>query len=118
LVKTQKLFEMGDFSKYPRFHGLSIETTKFVQSHVRQFLGIANLDSPRVTDLFHPKYCRSRYSFGYPACPNLEDQAKIFRMLGPAKSTGKQLAEGYHLELDQSTNAFLVHHPQAKYFAA
>lgn len=118
MVKTQKLFQMGDFIKYPHLHSLSIETTEFVQNHVRQFLGIANVDSPRVTDLFHPKYCRSRYSFGYPACPDLENQAKIFRMLEPAKSTGEQLTEGYHLESDQSTNVILVHHPQAKYFVA
>ena len=60
--------------------------------------------------------CGSRYSFGYPACPNLEDQTKIFRLLEPEKNIGVRLTEQFHLEPEQSTNAIVVHHPQAKYF--
>ncbi len=67
-------------------------------------------------DLFHQKYQGSRYSFGYPACPNLEDQTKIFDLLHPEKTIGVRLTEGFHLEPEQSTNALIVHHPQAKYF--
>ncbi len=121
-LETQKLFEAGDFTRYLYLHGLSVETAEalaeYVHKQARQLLGIAGADSAKVTDLFHQKYQGSRYSFGYPACPNLEDQAKIFRLLEPEKSIGVRLTEGYHLEPEQSTNAILVHHPQAKYFVA
>jgi 5-methyltetrahydrofolate--homocysteine methyltransferase len=118
--QTQKLFEAGDFTKYLYLHGLSVETAEalaeLAHKQARELLGIAGEDSPRVTDLFHQKYRGSRYSFGYPACPNLEDQAKIFRLLKPEQNIGVRLTEGFHLEPEQSTNAVVVHHPQAKYF--
>ena len=118
--QTQKLFEAGDFTKYLYLHGLSVETAEalaeFAHKQAREFLGIAGEDSARITDLFHQKYRGSRYSFGYPACPNLEDQAKIFRLLKPEENIGVRLTEGFHLEPEQSTNAVVVHHPQAKYF--
>jgi len=69
-----------------------------------------------VKDLFHQKYRGSRYSLGYPACANLEHQAKIFALLMPEENIGVRLTEGYHLEPEQSANALVVHHPQAKYF--
>ncbi|HEU5350640.1 MAG TPA: methionine synthase [Terracidiphilus sp.] len=119
-VETQKLFDSGDFTKYLYLHGLSVETAEglaeFTHKRARGFLSIAGEDSERITDLFHQKYRGSRYSFGYPACPNLEDQTKIFRLLHPEENIGVRLTEGFHLEPEQSTNAILVHHPQAKYF--
>ena len=120
--QTAKLFEAGDFTKYLYLHGLSVETAEalaeFTHKQAREFLGIGGEDSPRVSDLFHQKYCGSRYSFGYPACPNLEDQAKIFRLIKPEEKIGVRLTESYLLEPEQSTNAIVVHHPQAKYFVA
>ena len=89
---------------------------ELAHKQARELLGIAGEDSPRISDLFHQKYRGSRYSFGYPACPNLEDQAKIFRLLKPEENIGVRLTEGFHLEPEQSTNAIIVHHPQAKYF--
>jgi 5-methyltetrahydrofolate--homocysteine methyltransferase len=76
--------------------------------------GISEGDFAKVTNLFHQKYCGSRYSFGYPACPGLEDRAKIFKFPQPEKSIGVQLTEGAHLEAEQSARAILVRHPQAK----
>jgi 5-methyltetrahydrofolate--homocysteine methyltransferase len=120
--QTAKLFDAGDFTKYLYLHGLSVETAEalaeLVHKQAREFLGIAGEDSTRITDMFHQKYRGSRYSFGYPACPNLEDQAKIFRMLKPEENIGVRLTEQFHLEPEQSTNAIIVHHPQAKYFVA
>jgi 5-methyltetrahydrofolate--homocysteine methyltransferase len=117
---TKELFDSGDFTRYLYLHGLSVETAEalaeLVHRQIRQELGIAGEDAERVTDLFHQKYQGSRYSFGYPACPNLEDQAKIFELLEPEKNIGVRLTEGFHLEPEQSTNALIVHHPQAKYF--
>ena len=118
--QTQQLFEAGDFTKYLYLHGLSVETAEalaeLAHKQAREFLGIAAEDSTRIPDLFHQKYRGSRYSFGYPACPNLEDQTKIFRLLEPEKNIGVRLTEQFHLEPEQSTNAIVVHHPQAKYF--
>jgi 5-methyltetrahydrofolate--homocysteine methyltransferase len=117
---TQKLFEAGDFTRYLYLHGLSVETAEalaeYMHVQMRKDLGIAGEDATDVKDLFHQKYRGSRYSFGYPACPNLEDQAKIFTLLKPEENIGVRLTEGYHLEPEQSTNALIVHHPQAKYF--
>ena len=118
--QTLQLFEGGDFTKYLYLHGLSVETAEalaeLAHKQVREFLGIAGEDASRISDLFHQKYRGSRYSFGYPACPNLEDQTKIFRLLEPEKNIGVRLTEGFHLEPEQSTNAIVAHHPQAKYF--
>jgi 5-methyltetrahydrofolate--homocysteine methyltransferase len=117
---TQKLFEAGDFTRYLYLHGLSVETAEalaeYMHVQMRKEIGIANEDAPDVRDLFHQKYRGSRYSFGYPACPNLEDQEKIFKLLKPEENIGVRLTEGFHLEPEQSTNALIVHHPQAKYF--
>ena len=117
---TQQLFEAGDFTRYLYLHGLSVETAEALAEYMhcvmRRELGISSEDAPEVRDLFHQKYRGSRYSFGYPACPNLEDQTKIFALLKPEEAIGVRLTEGYHLEPEQSTNALVVHHPQAKYF--
>ncbi|HET7102827.1 MAG TPA: methionine synthase [Terracidiphilus sp.] len=119
-VQTKRLFDAGEFTRYLYLHGLSVESAEalaeLAHKQAREFLGIAGDDSKLLTDLFHQKYRGSRYSFGYPACPNLEDQARIFRLLKPEENIGVRLTEGFHLEPEQSTNAIVVHHPQAKYF--
>ena len=119
-VETQRLFEGGEYTKYLYLHGLSVETAEalaeFHHRLMRQELGIAGEDSPHVRDLFHQKYRGSRYSFGYPACPNLEDQTKLFALLHPEENVGVRLTSGFLLEPEQSTSAIVVHHPEAKYF--
>ncbi len=118
--ETKKLFDAGDFTRYLYVHGLGVETAEALAEYghklMREELGIADEDAPDTRDLFHQKYRGSRYSFGYPACPNLEDQTKIFELLRPEENIGVRLTEGFHLEPEQSTNALVVHHPQAKYF--
>jgi 5-methyltetrahydrofolate--homocysteine methyltransferase len=119
-VETKKLFDAGEFTRYLYLHGLSVETAEALAElfhrNVREELGIAGADAPGISDLFHQKYRGSRYSFGYPACPNLEDQTRIFALLEPDKTIGVHLTSGYHMEPEQSTSAIVVHHPQAKYF--
>jgi 5-methyltetrahydrofolate--homocysteine methyltransferase len=119
-VDTQRLFEGGEYTKYLYLHGLSVETAEALAEYhhrtMRQELGIAGEDSPHVRDLFHQKYRGSRYSFGYPACPNLEDQTKLFALLHPEENVGVRLTTGFLLEPEQSTSAIVVHHPAAKYF--
>jgi 5-methyltetrahydrofolate--homocysteine methyltransferase len=119
-VETQRLFEGGEYTRYLYLHGLSVETAEalaeFHHKQMREELGIAGEDSPHIRDLFHQKYRGSRYSFGYPACPNLEDQTKLFKLLDPEKNVGVRLTSGFLLEPEQSTSAIIVHHPAAKYF--
>jgi 5-methyltetrahydrofolate--homocysteine methyltransferase len=82
---------------------------------LRLQLGIAEHDAPEIDDLFKQKYQGSRYSFGYPACPNLEDQDKLLRLL-EASRIGVTLSEEFQLVPEQSTSAIICHHPAAKYF--
>ena len=118
--ETQRLFEGGEYTRYLYLHGLSVETAEalaeYLHKKMREELGIAGEDSTHIRDLFHQKYQGSRYSFGYPACPNLEDQTKLFALLHPEENVGVKLTTGFLLEPEQSTSAIVVHHPQAKYF--
>jgi 5-methyltetrahydrofolate--homocysteine methyltransferase len=119
-VETQRLFEGGEYTRYLYLHGLSVETAEalaeFHHKKMREELGIAADDSPHIRDLFHQKYRGSRYSFGYPACPHLEDQTKLFALLKPEENVGVHLTSAFLLEPEQSTSAIVVHHPGAKYF--
>jgi 5-methyltetrahydrofolate--homocysteine methyltransferase len=119
-IETQRLFEAGEYTKYLYLHGLSVETAEALaelhHKKMREELGIANEDAPEIRDLFHQKYRGSRYSFGYPACPNLEDQTKLFVLLKPEENVGVRLTSGFLLEPEQSTSALVVHHTGAKYF--
>jgi len=118
--ETQRLFENGEYTRYLYLHGLSVETAEALAEYhhkkMREELGIAGEDAPHIRDLFHQKYQGSRYSFGYPACPNLEDQTKLFTLLKPEENVGVRLTSGFLLEPEQSTSAIVVHHPAAKYF--
>ncbi len=116
---SRKLFEADNYKDYLYFHGLSVESAEALaelwHKRIRQELGIASGDAADVRKLFAQSYQGSRYSFGYPACPNLEDQVKLFRLLGPER-IGVRLTEEFQLEPEQSTSAIIVHHPQARYF--
>ncbi len=118
--ETQRLFEGGEYTKYLYLHGLSVETAEALaelhHKKMREEFGIAGEDAAEIRDLFHQKYRGSRYSFGYPACPNLEDQTKLFALLKPEENVGVRLTSGFLLEPEQSTSALVVHHPGAKYF--
>ena len=115
----QQLFKDNKYTDYLYLHGISVETTEalaeLVHKMIRQDWSLNSEDSDDVEGLFHQKYRGSRYSFGYPACPNLEDQEKLFKIL-PAEKIGIELSEEYQLVPEQSTSAIVVHHPQAKYF--
>jgi 5-methyltetrahydrofolate--homocysteine methyltransferase len=116
---TQKLFSSNNYKEYLYFHGLSVECAEALaelwHKKIREELGIAQKDSPEIKKLFSQQYQGSRYSFGYPACPSLEDQAKLFELLEPER-IGVSLTEEFQLVPEQSTSAIIVHHPEAKYF--
>jgi 5-methyltetrahydrofolate--homocysteine methyltransferase len=116
---SARLFAKNDYKEYLYFHGLSVETAEalaeFFHKRIRQELGIAVSDAPEIRRLFAQGYQGARYSFGYPACPNLGDQMKLFDLLDSAR-IGVRLTEEYSLDPEQSTNAIIVHHRQARYF--
>ncbi|MBX7135330.1 MAG: B12-binding domain-containing protein [Fimbriimonadaceae bacterium] len=115
----RSLFSKGDFQDYLFVHGMGVETAEALAEYwhkiIRNELGISDNDPPEMKLLFSAKYQGSRYSFGYPACPNLEDQAKLFELLNP-EEIGITLSEEFMLVPEQSTSAIILHHPEAKYF--
>jgi 5-methyltetrahydrofolate--homocysteine methyltransferase len=116
---SKNLFESDQYTDYLYFHGLSVETAEALAEYwhkqMRAEMGIAGEDSEEIRELFQQRYRGSRYSFGYPACPNLEDQAQLFRLLDPAR-LNIALTEEFQIVPEQSTSAIIVHHPEAKYF--
>lgn len=117
---AQKLYSDNAYTDYLYFHGFAVETAEALAEYwhkqVRIELGIAGDDGDGAKELFRQKYQGSRYSFGYPACPDLKDQELIFELLD-AESEGISLTEEYQIVPEQSTSAIVVHHPRAKYFS-
>jgi 5-methyltetrahydrofolate--homocysteine methyltransferase len=116
---TQEWYRQGKYQDYLYLHGLSVEATEalaeYFHRYIRQEWGIAHQDACEVRKIFKKHYRGCRYSFGYPACPRLEDQAKLFELIDPTR-IGITLSEQFQLHPQQSTTALILHHPQAKYF--
>jgi 5-methyltetrahydrofolate--homocysteine methyltransferase len=114
-----ELFKADNYTDYLLFHGLSVESAEALaemwHKRIREELGYADNDASELAKLFHQGYQGSRYSFGYPACPNLEDQTKLFELLQPER-IDVELSEEFQLHPEQSTSAIIIHHPEAKYF--
>jgi len=117
---AQQLFTADRYQDYLYFHGLAVETAEALAEYwhrqVRRELAIDGADSGNVRDLFHTRYQGRRYSFGYPACPDLEVQAPLFELLDAAR-IGLSLTEEFQIVPEQSTAALIVHHPAATYFS-
>ena len=117
---TNELFEANRYTDYLHLHGLSVEMAEALaemwHKRIREELGIAGDDASTVKGLFKQGYRGSRYSFGYPACPNLEDQVQIMELLDPSR-IGVTLSEEFQLQPEQSTSAIITHHPEARYFS-
>ena len=118
---ANELFAANNYRDYLEVHGLSVQLTEALAEYwhrrVRSELGYASEDSDDLDEIFKQGYRGSRYSFGYPACPNLDDQEQLFRLLEPER-IGVTLSEEFQLVPEQSTSAIIVPHPEAKYFAA
>ena len=119
---TGKLFAADAYRDYLELHGLSVQLTEalaeFWHARIREELRLSAEDSPDMSALINKQgYRGSRYSFGYPACPDLEQQTEIVKLLDPAR-IGVELSEEFQLHPEQSTSAIIVHHPEAKYFNA
>ncbi|MEE1943426.1 methionine synthase, partial [Streptomyces sp. TRM 70361] len=116
---TAELFEADSYRDYLELHGLSVQLAEalaeYWHARVRAELGFAAQDPDAIEDMFALKYRGARFSLGYGACPDLADRAKIADLLRPER-IGVKLSEEYQLHPEQSTDAIIVHHPEAKYF--
>jgi 5-methyltetrahydrofolate--homocysteine methyltransferase len=117
---TGELFAKHAYRDYLELHGLSVQLAEalaeYWHTRVREALGIGAADPADLDDILRVGYQGCRYSFGYPACPDLEDRAKVMRLLD-AERIGVTLSEEFQLDPEQSTDALIVHHPEAKYFS-
>jgi 5-methyltetrahydrofolate--homocysteine methyltransferase len=117
---TAELFAKHAYRDYLELHGLSVQLAEalaeYWHARIRESLGIGDADPADLDDILRVGYQGCRYSFGYPACPDLEDRAKVMRLL-EAERVGVTLSEEFQLAPEQSTDALIVHHPEAKYFS-
>ncbi|GHH74561.1 methionine synthase [Kitasatospora indigofera] len=118
---ANELFKADAYRDYLELHGLSVQLAEalaeFWHARVRFELGFSGEDPQDVKDMFALKYRGARFSLGYGACPELEDRAKIAELLKPER-IGVVLSEEFQLHPEQSTDAIVIHHPEAKYFNA
>jgi 5-methyltetrahydrofolate--homocysteine methyltransferase len=116
-----KLFAANNYREYLELHGLSVQLTESLAEHwharMREELSVKSDDSTDLQGILDQGYRGSRYSFGYPACPDLEQQVQLCELLDPSR-IGVELSEEFQLHPEQSTSAIIVHHPEAKYFNA
>lgn len=116
---SQQLFKDNKYSDYLYFHGLSVECAEafaeYLHKQIRAELGVGGKDAATIAKMINQGYQGSRYSFGYPACPNLADQVQLFELLQPGRIK-VSLTEEFHIEPEQSTSALVVIHPEARYF--
>ena len=116
-----ELFAANNYREYLELHGLSVQLTEALAEHwharIREEMSVRDQDSPDLQGILDQGYRGSRYSFGYPACPDLEQQLQLCELLEPGR-IGVELSEEFQLHPEQSTSAIIVHHPEAKYFNA
>jgi len=117
---TAELFAKNAYRDYLELHGLSVQLAEalaeYWHARVRAELGIGDGDPDELDGILKAGYQGCRYSFGYPACPDLEDRAKVMRLLEPGR-IGVTLSEEFQLAPEQSTDAVIMHHPEARYFS-
>jgi 5-methyltetrahydrofolate--homocysteine methyltransferase len=120
---TARLFAANEYQQYLLLHGLGVEMAEALAEYwhrrIREEWGFVDEDGPTIGGLFRQQYRGGRYSWGYPACPDLEDNATVATLLG-AERLGIEVGEetGWQYQPEQTTSAIICHHPQAKYFVA
>jgi 5-methyltetrahydrofolate--homocysteine methyltransferase len=119
--RCQELFAENHYTDYLMLHGLGVEMAEALaemwHKRIRSELGFVEEDGPTLTGLFRQQYRGGRYSWGYPACPDLTDNAKVAALL-ESERIGVTVSEGFQLHPEQTTDAIICHHPMAKYFVA
>ena len=122
-VEAARLFAANEYQQYMIIHGLGVEMAEALaelwHKRIRQEWGFVSEDGPSIGGLFRQQYRGGRYSWGYPACPDLEDNATVSRLL-EAGRLGIEVSEetGWQYQPEQTTSAIICHHPQSKYFVA
>ena len=115
------LFAKNEYREYLELHGLSVQLTEalaeFWHARIREEMKVRSDDASDLQGILDQGYRGSRYSFGYPACPDIEQQVQLCELLEPGR-IGVELSEEFQLHPEQSTSAIIVHHPEAKYFNA
>ena len=118
---ANELFKSNLYREYLELHGLSVQLTEALAEHwharIRSELGFSQEDSGELGEILDQGYRGSRYSFGYPACPDLSQQVQLCELLDPSR-IGVELSEEFQLHPEQSTSAIITLHPEAKYFNA
>jgi 5-methyltetrahydrofolate--homocysteine methyltransferase len=118
---ANELFSANAYREYLELHGLSVQLTEALAEHwharIREEMSVRGDDAPDIQGILDQGYRGSRYSFGYPACPDIEQQTELCTLLEPER-IGVVLSEEFQLHPEQSTSAIIVHHPEAKYFNA
>lgn len=118
---TARLFQENKYQEYLLLHGLGVEMAEALAEYwhhrIRTEWGFVGEDGPTLSGLFRQQYRGGRYSWGYPACPDVEDNEKVANLLGAGR-IGVEVSEGFQLHPEQTTSAIICHHPQAKYFIA
>ena len=121
--KAAELFAANEYQKYLELHGIGVEMAEALAEYwhhrIRSEWGFVNEDGPTIAGLFRQQYRSGRYSWGYPACPDLEDNARVAELL-EAGRLGIEVSEetGWQYQPEQTTSAIICHHPKAKYFVA
>ncbi|MBM5816262.1 MAG: methionine synthase, partial [Cyanobacteria bacterium K_Offshore_surface_m2_239] len=118
---AQSLFRADQYSDYLYFHGLAVQMAEalaeWTHARIRAELGFAEQEPEALRDILAQRYRGSRYSFGYPACPNVADSRQQLAWLG-AERIGLSMDESDQLEPEQSTTALVALHSKARYFSA
>ena len=118
---AQKLFKNDEYTDYLYFHGMAVQTAEalaeWTHARIRRELGFGELEPDNLRDVLQQRYQGSRYSFGYPACPNIQDQYKQLELLGCSRIK-MFMDESEQIYPEQSTTAIIAYHPVAKYFSA
>ncbi|MEM7727343.1 MAG: methionine synthase [Cyanobacteria bacterium P01_A01_bin.45] len=118
---AQKLFSNNQYTDYLYFHGIAVQMAEalaeWTHARIRRELGFATEDPDNIRDTLAQRYRGSRYSFGYPACPNIQDQYKQLELLGTDR-INLYMDESEQIYPEQSTTAIITYHPVAKYFSA
>ena len=117
---AKSLFDANEYTEYLYYHGMAVQTAEamaeWTHTRIRRELGFAEFDPDNIRDILQQRYQGSRYSFGYPACPNIQDQYKQLALLG-CDRIGMSMDESEQLYPEQSTTAIITYHPTAKYFS-
>ena len=118
---AQKLFAANDYTNYLYYHGMAVQTAEalaeWTHTRVRKELGFSDKEPDNIREMLKQHYQGSRYSFGYPACPNIQDQYKQLEVMG-CDRINMYMDESEQIYPEQSTTAIITYHPVAKYFSA